>query len=161
MLTRTGDQFVSLGERSKSQPHQRVDLFISLHFNALDNSTVRGIETFVMTPAKPILPCRQIFERQVRLRRQSKRLVERHRGLLFTTLSRQINRRRRSRTQTRTLLRSPRNQSPRRPTRTRLPHQPHRRRKIKRAAYRSQLTDAIVAGILQYQKTLIASAAFD
>ena len=51
ILTRTADEFISLSERSaKANRTRGVDLFISIHFNALNNTGVQGIETFIMTP---------------------------------------------------------------------------------------------------------------
>ncbi|GHC04127.1 N-acetylmuramoyl-L-alanine amidase family protein [Cerasicoccus arenae] len=50
-LTRSGDRFISLNDRSAIANKAHADLFVSLHFNAVDSSKVDGIETFVMTPA--------------------------------------------------------------------------------------------------------------
>ena len=58
LLTRTSDkrlqptQAADLRARAEKANRAGADLFISLHFNSLpDNSTVRGIETYTLTPA--------------------------------------------------------------------------------------------------------------
>lgn len=50
-LTRTSDKFISLGDRPAIANRAKADLFISLHFNAVDSTKVQGVETFAMTPA--------------------------------------------------------------------------------------------------------------
>lgn len=52
-LTRTGDSFLDLEKRPAIANQRKADLFISVHFNAVANSrnTVRGAETFALTPA--------------------------------------------------------------------------------------------------------------
>lgn len=52
VLTRTGDSYVTLSRRAAIARTNRADLFISLHVNATRDRGVRGIETYVMTPAK-------------------------------------------------------------------------------------------------------------
>jgi len=49
-LTRTRDTALSLDERSAYANRTGADLFISIHANASSDRTVRGIETFCMTP---------------------------------------------------------------------------------------------------------------
>ena len=51
-LTRAGDSFPSLAQRVKNCKNSRPkpDLYISIHCNAAGNATVRGIETFAVTP---------------------------------------------------------------------------------------------------------------
>ena len=51
LQTRTDDRFVPLGARAEFANKEKADLFISVHFNAVaNNSTVRGTETYVLTP---------------------------------------------------------------------------------------------------------------
>ncbi len=51
LQTRTEDRFVPLGERAEFANKEKADLFVSIHFNAVaNNSTVRGTETYVLTP---------------------------------------------------------------------------------------------------------------
>ena len=49
-LTRTRDVALSLDERSAYANRTGADLFVSIHANASSDRTVRGIETFCMTP---------------------------------------------------------------------------------------------------------------
>jgi len=50
-LTRDGDYFLSLPERSDIANHAKAKFFISLHFNShgLDTNTVRGFEAYVLS----------------------------------------------------------------------------------------------------------------
>ena len=50
IMTRTGDTFPSLQDRSKLCQKIKPDLYISIHCNSSENKTVKGIETFLMTP---------------------------------------------------------------------------------------------------------------
>lgn len=50
VLTRSGDEFLALSERSERANQVRADVFVSFHINAVDNAGVRGIETFALTP---------------------------------------------------------------------------------------------------------------
>jgi len=50
VLTRDNDRFIPLPERAAFANQRRADLFISLHFNAAGDRSVRGVETFVFTP---------------------------------------------------------------------------------------------------------------
>src|SRR5690625_2755307 len=49
-LTRTADEYVSLEERAAFANRVGADLFISIHFNAVGKSDVRGTETYLLTP---------------------------------------------------------------------------------------------------------------
>jgi N-acetylmuramoyl-L-alanine amidase len=49
-LTRSDDTFVGLEERSAMANSVGADLFISIHFNAVDNPAVHGTETYILTP---------------------------------------------------------------------------------------------------------------
>jgi len=49
IMTRTGDEFVPLEQRPQSA--HVADLFISIHFNATENSTSSGTETYILSPA--------------------------------------------------------------------------------------------------------------
>ena len=51
-LTRESDTFIELKERSRLANAAQADLFISLHFNALDSKSVHGIETYAFTPPR-------------------------------------------------------------------------------------------------------------
>ncbi|MFW5883394.1 MAG: N-acetylmuramoyl-L-alanine amidase family protein [Verrucomicrobiota bacterium] len=50
LLTREDDHFLELNKRPAFANQVEADLFISLHFNAETSRTVRGIETFIFTP---------------------------------------------------------------------------------------------------------------
>jgi N-acetylmuramoyl-L-alanine amidase len=51
VMTRTDDRFVELAQRAEIANKAGADLFISIHFNSVAGSpTVRGSETYVMTP---------------------------------------------------------------------------------------------------------------
>ena len=52
-LTRTSDKFVELPDRPEIARARNVDMFISLHFNAVETSksSVRGAQVFCLTPA--------------------------------------------------------------------------------------------------------------
>ncbi len=49
-LTRTRDTMLSLGARSAYSNRAKADLFVSIHVNSTQDRSVRGIETFCMTP---------------------------------------------------------------------------------------------------------------
>lgn len=49
-LTRRDDTFVPLPLRPVFAKHEKADVFISLHFNAIEKKAVSGNETFILTP---------------------------------------------------------------------------------------------------------------
>jgi len=51
-LTRSDDTFIELDERSAIANRRGADLFVSIHFNALERSSVSGVETYAFTPFK-------------------------------------------------------------------------------------------------------------
>ena len=51
VLTRSEDTFVDLAARPASANKHRADLFLSLHFNAAENSGASGVETYCLTPS--------------------------------------------------------------------------------------------------------------
>jgi N-acetylmuramoyl-L-alanine amidase len=50
VLTRDDDTFIPLPNRPAIANHEKADLFVSIHFNAIDNPAVAGNETFILTP---------------------------------------------------------------------------------------------------------------
>ena len=52
VLTRTGDEFVPLAERSRFAVRHGADLFVSLHANAARNRRARGFETYFLGEAR-------------------------------------------------------------------------------------------------------------
>lgn len=48
IYTRTDDRAVDLRERGRIANQNKADLFVSIHCNAVENTTVKGVETFVM-----------------------------------------------------------------------------------------------------------------
>lgn len=51
ILTRSRDEFIELDERPARAARANADLFISLHFNASTDASVRGAETYILPPA--------------------------------------------------------------------------------------------------------------
>jgi N-acetylmuramoyl-L-alanine amidase len=52
VLTRKSDRYVALEKRSDIANRVRADLFVSIHFNSLENNgLVQGVETYAFTPA--------------------------------------------------------------------------------------------------------------
>lgn len=49
-MTRGIDCYLPLGERCRIQRASKSDLFVSIHLNAAVNRTLRGIETYALTP---------------------------------------------------------------------------------------------------------------
>jgi N-acetylmuramoyl-L-alanine amidase len=52
ILTRTGDQFLTLEERTRIANEAKADLFISIHANAHVDKNLSGVETFFLNFAK-------------------------------------------------------------------------------------------------------------
>jgi N-acetylmuramoyl-L-alanine amidase len=52
VLTRAGDDTVSLKERATTANQTRGDIFVSIHLNAFERSSARGIETFYLGPTE-------------------------------------------------------------------------------------------------------------
>ncbi|HXE79950.1 MAG TPA: N-acetylmuramoyl-L-alanine amidase [Vicinamibacterales bacterium] len=50
VMTRTGDQTLSLKQRAETANAGRGDIFVSIHLNSLKPSWVRGVETFYLGP---------------------------------------------------------------------------------------------------------------
>ena len=50
VMTRDSDTFIPLPERPAIANRKRADLFVSIHFNAIDNTAITGAETYVLTP---------------------------------------------------------------------------------------------------------------
>lgn len=46
VLTREKDEFISLADRTSLAQHYQADAFISLHFDSIDNRSVRGFTTY-------------------------------------------------------------------------------------------------------------------
>ncbi|HOP32011.1 MAG TPA: N-acetylmuramoyl-L-alanine amidase [Candidatus Hydrothermia bacterium] len=52
VLTRSGDYFVSLGERARIAQKNKADLYVSIHCNYAPGSKARGVETFFLSEAR-------------------------------------------------------------------------------------------------------------
>jgi N-acetylmuramoyl-L-alanine amidase len=52
VLTRTGDDTLSLKQRAATANARRGDIFVSIHLNALEPASVRGIETYYLGPSE-------------------------------------------------------------------------------------------------------------
>jgi N-acetylmuramoyl-L-alanine amidase len=52
VLTRAGDDTLSLKQRSTTANEQRGDIFVSVHLNSLGATSARGIETFYLGPSE-------------------------------------------------------------------------------------------------------------
>jgi N-acetylmuramoyl-L-alanine amidase len=50
-LTRDRDEFIELPDRSLIARRHAADLFVSLHYNGLEDASIRGLEVFCLTPA--------------------------------------------------------------------------------------------------------------
>jgi N-acetylmuramoyl-L-alanine amidase len=49
-ISRNRDSFLSLSARAKFQRTKKADIFVSIHINSAKDSSVRGIESFALTP---------------------------------------------------------------------------------------------------------------
>jgi N-acetylmuramoyl-L-alanine amidase len=52
VLTRTSDEYVSLGSRTRMANRNRADLFVSIHCNAAENRSAGGFETYFLSRAR-------------------------------------------------------------------------------------------------------------
>jgi N-acetylmuramoyl-L-alanine amidase len=52
VLTRTRDDTLSLKDRATVANAQRGDIFVSIHLNSLEPSTLRGVETYYLGPSE-------------------------------------------------------------------------------------------------------------
>ena len=52
VLTRTDDDTLSLKERAAVANERRGDIFVSIHLNSLQPSTLRGVETYYLGPSE-------------------------------------------------------------------------------------------------------------
>jgi N-acetylmuramoyl-L-alanine amidase len=52
VLTRAGDDTLSLKQRATAANQTRGDIFVSIHLNSLEPASVRGIETFYLGPGE-------------------------------------------------------------------------------------------------------------
>lgn len=155
VLTRNSDRTLSLGERSrKANTTRGVDLFLSIHFNAHGNTRVKGIETYVMTPQnQSSLAGKSSKDRYAYQGNQNDWWNTLAGYYIQRALIKKTNANDRGLKRARfSVLRE-----------TAVPavllelgfiSNEQEGSTIKREAYRNQLTDAVVAGILQYQKTL-------
>ncbi|MDD5087832.1 MAG: N-acetylmuramoyl-L-alanine amidase [bacterium] len=51
-MTRVDDRFVSLRERARFANDERGDLFVSIHCNSARDTSIRGVETYFLKPAR-------------------------------------------------------------------------------------------------------------
>ncbi len=51
-LTRDQDRLLRLEQRTAAARNKQPDIFLSIHCNALDNSSIQGIETYIINPAE-------------------------------------------------------------------------------------------------------------
>jgi len=51
-MTRSGDYFIRLRDRTRFANKKRADLFISIHANASKNKKAKGIETYFLSPSR-------------------------------------------------------------------------------------------------------------
>lgn len=50
VMTRSSDKFIDLNERPEIAKKAGAHLFVSIHFNSSDSRSVKGVETYCMTP---------------------------------------------------------------------------------------------------------------
>jgi len=79
IMTRRGDVFVSLAERSAISNRNNTDLFVSIHRNAAASPSANGVENFVHTNATPAETqyAQTVLDEVVRAGVQSNRGVKR------------------------------------------------------------------------------------
>lgn len=51
LLTRGKDKTLSLKDRSAVQRNHKSDIFVSIHVNAVNKNSIKGVETYALTPA--------------------------------------------------------------------------------------------------------------
>lgn len=56
LLTRSGDEYVSLGQRAAAANHQRDCVFVSIHFDDADRAAASGIGTFYAAQKNGLQP---------------------------------------------------------------------------------------------------------
>jgi N-acetylmuramoyl-L-alanine amidase len=64
VMTRSADEFVSLEKRTYIANDARGDLFVSIHANAAENTSVRGTETFFLSLEATDEAARRVAERE-------------------------------------------------------------------------------------------------
>lgn len=52
VLTREGDEFIALGERTRIANREEADLFVSIHANSSESRSAEGFETYFLSAAK-------------------------------------------------------------------------------------------------------------
>jgi N-acetylmuramoyl-L-alanine amidase len=52
LMTRDGDEFITLADRTRMANHENADLFVSIHANAARNGSAEGFETYFLSAAK-------------------------------------------------------------------------------------------------------------
>ncbi len=155
-LTRREDVFIPLEERSQKANRLKGDLFISIHFNALERSEVSGIETYALTPLLQPSTSRSKLEDSDRQAYRGQKngpwntlsayYVQRSLVDSIGALDRGLKR-----AQFTVLLDL---EMPGILVEGGFVSHPSEGRNIGSAAYRDRLVDAIVEGVLVYQRTL-------
>ncbi|WP_309396977.1 N-acetylmuramoyl-L-alanine amidase family protein [Cerasicoccus maritimus] len=159
-LTRTDDRYIPLADRPEFANRVNADLFVSLHFNAITNAKVDGIETYVFTPAGhastnaktadkrtypgnrdapwSMLAGYHIQSQMINKTKADDRGVKKARFAVLKTLN-----------------------CPGVLVEGGFVSHPREGRNIGSSAYRDKLADAIVAGILNYQKAINRARGID